>query len=194
MRVSIVCGSALVLLAGGCSQEAGPEATAGATVHEVMLEQIDANADPLWEITNTALDEAATIDAAKLTDAQWAEIERRALAVKAGADELARMETFVLVRPGVKISDEDVEGGTTAAKVQAYIDARPAEFRQFAGVLSAHMADLSEAAKARDAARATPLVDELDGVCESCHLEFWYPDQKALVESIRKASGDDPAS
>jgi hypothetical protein len=56
------------------------------------------------------------------------------------------------------------------------------------------MADLAKAAKDHDSASATPLVDQLDGVCESCHLEFWYPDQKALVESIRQANGDDPTT
>ncbi len=94
----------------------------------------------------------------------------------------------------MKISDEDVEGGSSAAQVQTNIDARPEEFRQFAGVLSAHMADLAAAAKAHDAEKLTPLVDQLDGVCESCHLEFWYPEQKVLVESIRQANGDDPTS
>jgi len=182
---------ALALIAA-CSQDNQPAAEP--TVHDVMLEQIDGNADPIWEITNLALDETATIDGTKLSDAQWADGERRALAAKVGADTLAAMQSFTVVKPGVKISDEDVEGGTTAAKVQAYIDARPQEFRQFAGVLSAHMADLATAAKAHDTARATPLVDQLDGVCESCHLEFWYPDQKAQVESIRKANGDDPTT
>ena len=182
---------ALALIAA-CSQENEPPAEP--TVHEVMLEQIDGNADPIWDITNIALDETATIDGSKLSDAQWAELERRALAAKAGADMLAAMKTFTVAKPGVKISDEDIEGGTTAAKVQAYIEARPQDFRQFAGVLSAHMADLAAAAKTHDAARATPLVDQLDGVCESCHLEFWYPDQKAEVEAIRRAGGDDPAT
>jgi len=35
-----------------------------------------------------------------------------------------------------------------------------------------------------------PSRDQLDGVCESCHLEFWYPSQKKLVDAIRKAGGD----
>lgn len=186
-----------IALVAACSQgtdDQAQEAPDQLTVHEVMLDQIDGNADPIWEITNTALDDTATIDPTRLSDEQWADIERRALAVKQGADTLAAMENFVVIKPGAKISDEDVEGGTTSAKVQSYLDANPEDFRQFAGVLSAHMADLADAANKHDAARATPLVDQLDGVCESCHLEFWYPDQKALVESIRKQNGDDPTT
>ena len=164
------------------------------TVHEVMVHQIDGNADPIWDTTNTALNDMAAIDPASMSDEQWAEVERRALALKKGADTLAAMSELAVVRPGQKILDEDVDGGASAAMVQSYIDKHPEDFRQFASVLSAHMADLAAAAQQRDAARATPLVDQLDGVCESCHLEFWYPEQKALIESIRKAKGDDPTT
>ncbi len=184
----------LLFAAAACSKGEAPQEPEQATVHEIMTEKIDGNADPLWEITNTALNENAEVDPTKLSDEQWAEVEKRALAVKAGADELAGLEKLVVVKPGVKISDEDVEGGTTSAKVQSYLDARPDDFRNFAGVLSAHMADLAAAAKAHDGVKATPLVDQLDGVCESCHLEFWYPDQKGLVQKIRRENGDDPTT
>ncbi|WP_305098326.1 cytochrome c [Croceibacterium aestuarii] len=182
---------ALALVAA-CSQGAKEEEPL--TVHDVMVKQIDGNADPIWEITNASLDDSAAINPAKMTDEQWAEVEKRALAVKAGAETLAEMKKLVLIKPGEKISDQDVEGGSTPAKVQAHLDAAPDDFRQFAGVLEAHMADLATAAKNHDAAAATPLVDQLDGVCESCHLEFWYPEQKALVQSIRQKNGDDPTT
>lgn len=181
----------ILVLMGACSQK--EEAPAEPTIHEIMKDRIDLHADEVWELTNPALDNDAQVDAAKLTDAQWDEIAMRSTAVADAANELAGLKTLTLVKPGVKIADEDVPGGSTAAKVQALLDERPDDFRQFAGVLAAHMTDLAGAAKARDAARMTPLVDQLDGVCESCHLEFWYPDQKALVESIRQANGDDPA-
>jgi len=31
----------------------------------------------------------------------------------------------------------------------------------------------------------TPIVA---GVCEDCHLDFWYPDQKDLVNKYRNAT------
>ncbi|MXO58497.1 hypothetical protein GRI89_02935 [Altererythrobacter salegens] len=182
---------ALALVAA-CSQGAREEDQL--TVHDVMVEQIDGNADPIWEITNTALDDTAAIDPARMTDEQWAEVEKRALGVKAGAATLAAMQKLVVIKAGEKISDQDVEGGSSPEKVQGHLDAAPDDFRQFAGVLEAHMGDLATAARNHDAAAATPLVDQLDGVCESCHLEFWYPEQKAVVESIRQKNGDDPTT
>jgi hypothetical protein len=56
------------------------------------------------------------------------------------------------------------------------------------------MNDVVAYAKAHDARKLSPLIDQLDGVCENCHLEFWYPDQKAYIEKIRKSGGNDPTS
>ncbi|MGX7894489.1 cytochrome c [Tsuneonella sp. HG222] len=191
MRVPALAPLLLAVAVTACSKPAPPQEV---TVHEIMVEKIDGMADPLWEVTNTALDENAAIDPARLTDAQWTELARLALGVKEGADQLATMQKIVLAKPGVKISDEDSDFGSSAAQVQKSIDANPEDFRNFAGVLAAHMADLAAAAKAHDAAKATPLVDQLDGVCEQCHLEFWYPQDRALVESIRRTNGDDPTT
>jgi hypothetical protein len=69
--------------------------------------------------------------------------------------------------------------------VQANIDKDPEMLHEFAGALAQHMADLAAAAKTHDAAKAGPLIDQLDGVCEDCHLQFWYPSQKDLVQKIR---------
>jgi hypothetical protein len=57
-----------------------------------------------------------------------------------------------------------------------------------AQVLATHMSDLSKALRAHDAAKAGPLIDQLDGVCEDCHLDYWYPDQKDLVNKYRAAT------
>lgn len=189
--LAAACGA--VALAA-CSQQANqPEAPATPTLHEVMKEQIDANADALWDVTNAAIDDDAMLDASKLGDAGWARIVDLSGKVEDGARTLAAMDPIVVAAPGVKISDSDIENGHTAAQVQAFVDADPATFRNLATTLADHMAELKTAAMARDATTAARLVNELDGVCESCHLDFWYPEQAELVRSIRQQGGDDPA-
>lgn len=189
--LAAACG-ALALAA--CSQNAdAPSAPAAPTLHDVMKEQIDANADALWDVTNAAIDDNAMLDAAKLGDAGWARIIELSGKVEDGARALAAMDPVVVAAPGVKISDSDIEGGHTAAQVQAYVDADPATFRSLATTLADHMAEIRTAAMGRDADTAARLVNELDGVCESCHLSYWYPEQAELVRSIRQQGGDDPA-
>jgi hypothetical protein len=179
-----------VLALATCS--GGEQAKQPLTLHEVMKDQIDANADKLWDLTNPALGDQAQLIPSKISDEQWAQIEDRANKVKAGADTLVTMYPIIVAKEGVKIADEDVPYGDSAASVQANIDKDADKLREFAGVLAQHMADLAAAAKAHDAARAGPLIDQLDSVCEDCHLEFWYPDQKELVQKFREASAVAP--
>lgn len=173
----------MLALAAACSSEKKAEAPPPTlTLHEVMKDKIDLNADALWAVSNAAIGQAAGLDPAKMTDETWLQLGQRATAVQQAALEIANMDPIIVVRPGVKIADEGVPGGDTGADVQAGIDKDPQKLRDFANVLAAHMGDIAKATKAHDAATAGPLIDQLDGVCEDCHLEFWYPSQKALLE------------
>jgi hypothetical protein len=180
----------VLVLTAACRQE--PEEAAQLTFHEIMKDEIDKNADELWDISNAAIGERAGLDPAKMDDDRWADIAERADAVRAAALKIATMDPIVIAKPGVKISDEDIPGGHTAAQVQARFDRDPQTLRDMANALAVHMGDLADAARAHDAAKAGPLVDQLDGVCENCHLEYWYPDQKELVNQIRSEGGDVP--
>ena len=171
-------------LAAGCSSGEEEPAAPALTFHEVMKDGIDRNADALWDISNQAIGERAGIDPARMTDARWDQLADRAEAVHRAALEIVAMDPLVVARPGVKISDEDIPGGHSAAQVQARFDREAAKLRELAGALASQTGDLATAARAHDAARAGALVDQLDPVCESCHLEFWYPDQKAAVEEL----------
>lgn len=182
-----------LVLAAGCARQQ-PQANAAPTVHSIMKNKVDANADALWDLTNPALNNDASLNGAKIDDATWTRIAQRAQAVADAAGELANLKRLKLVEPGQKIADQDVVGGNQPDEVQENLNRNPTDFRQFAGALQAHMADIVAGAKAHDAKKLTPLIDQLDGVCENCHLEFWYPNQKAYIESIRKSGGNDPAS
>ena len=171
-------------LATACSQGQDEPAAEVQTFHEVMKDEVDKNADELWDIANKAIGDRAGIDPTKMTDARWDQLADKAEAVQRAALKIAMMDPLVVAKPGVKISDEDIPGGHSAAQVQERFDKEPQKLRDMANGLAAHVGDLAAAARAHDAARAGALVDQLDPVCEGCHLEYWYPDQKALVEEI----------
>jgi hypothetical protein len=172
---------ALALLAG-CSEQRAQQAPALPSFHDVMKDRIDVHADEVWAIANSAITDDAGIDPARLTDADWQTLAARAGEVQAASLILAKMDPVVVAKPGVKIADDGVIGGHTTAQVQGYIDGNPAGMRAMAEGLASHMGDLASAAKAHDPVRTALLVDQLDGVCEGCHLEYWYPNQKALIE------------
>ena len=184
MRVGSWSVLPVLALVAACSSEKEQPAPPTLTFHEVMKDKVDKNADELWDISNAAIGDAAGLDPAKMTDERWAQLQAKAEAVQQAALEIATMDPLVTAKPGVKISDEGIPGGHTAAMVQERFDKDPQKLRDLANALARHTGDLATAARMHDAAAAGPLIDQLDGVCESCHLEFWYPDQKALVEQI----------
>jgi len=177
-----------VALAAGCQQENKQPAAEALTFHEIMKDEVDKNADELWDISNKSIGDRAGLNPDKMTDASWNDIAERAEAVQQAALKIAAMDPLIVAKPGVKISDEGLPGGHTAAMVQERFDKNPETLRDLANALARHTGDLATAARAHDAATAGPLIDQLDGVCEDCHLEYWYPDQKALVEQFRDPS------
>ncbi|HEY7808049.1 MAG TPA: cytochrome c [Croceibacterium sp.] len=177
---------ALALLAACSHKNEQQQAQAEPTFHDVMKDQVDKHADEVWDDTNAAVGDKGGLDPAKMTDDMWKKLAEDATAVQEGAQQIAQMDKIVVIKPGETIADAGVPGGHSAAEVQAGIDKNPQGLRDHAANLAATMGDLVKAGNAHDAAKAGPIVDSLDGVCEGCHLDYWYPDQKALVEKIIK--------
>jgi hypothetical protein len=175
---------AVALLAGCNNQPAEPEKPAQ-TFHEVMKDEVDVQADVVWEVGNKAMNDIAEIDPAKMTDADWDRMAQGADALRAAALKIATMDPLIIAPPGVKIADEGLPYGHTAAMVQERFDKDPETLRNLARTLADHVGGIADAARAHDPAKASPLINQLDGVCEDCHLEYWYPDQKDLVEQYR---------
>ena len=79
----------------------------------------------------------------------------------------------------MKLEGEGNPGSFDAQQVQAAIEANPAEFRAYSKALAGSMQQIVTAAKAKDVAKLADVSGELDQVCETCHVKFWYPEQKA---------------
>ena len=186
---------ALALLAGCSSGEPEPAASGHpreATLHTIMVEQIDKHADELWDVSNAAIGDNGGLDPAKMDDARWDKLAELAEKVAAGSHAIAGLDPITVAAPGVTIGDSGLPGGHTAEQVQGFISANPELLREMATTLGTHMDEIAAAARAHDAAKAGPLIDQLDSVCESCHLNFWYPEQKELVERFQNEGVVDP--
>jgi cytochrome c556 len=159
-----------------------------------MKDEIDVRADEVWAIGNAAINDQANIDPAKMTNADWDKLATSSAALRQAALDLANLDPIVVARPGEKIVDEGVPGGDSAAEVQANVDRNTQGFRDMANTLAGHMAELAAAARAHDGGKAGPLINQLDAVCEACHLDYWYPSQKALVEEFMNSGVVDPTT
>ena len=113
---------ALIVLSA-CQQQV-PQA-AEPTVHDIMKNKVDANADALWDLTNPALNNDATLNPNKIDDARWSQMANRAQAVADAAGELANLKTLKLVDPGQKIADQDSLAATLRTKCRKTSTAIP---------------------------------------------------------------------
>lgn len=182
------------LLLAGCSKKAEQPAKR-TTVHEIMKDEVDTRADDVWAIGNAHMTEEAGLNGATMTDADWTRLAAAATNLHDAALDLASLpDPLTVVKPGAKIAFEDTDWGDKATSVQHNVDQDPQGLRDLANSLAQHTADLTAAADKHDVATAGKLVNELDGVCESCHVKYWYPSQRALIDQIRKASGTDPST
>jgi hypothetical protein len=180
--------AAPVVLLAGCSKKEEQPAPKPTTLHEVMKNEVDNRADDVWAVGNAHMDKDAGLEGASMKDADWAKLISAAQNLKAGAQDLARLpDPITVVQPGGKIAYQDDLGGDKPEAVQHNIDQDPQGVRDLANALSQHMDDLIAAANKRDAKAAGDLLNGLDGVCESCHVKYWYPSQKALIDSINKS-------
>lgn len=190
-----LCWIALpALLLAGCSKKQEPPAQP-ATLHEVMKNEVDTRADDVWAIGNAHISGDAGLDGASMSDADWTKLASTATNLRQAALDIVNLpKPIVVVKPGTKIAYEDTSWGDSAASVQGNVAKDPQGVVDLANALAQHSADIAEAANKHDAATAGRLINELDGVCESCHVKYWYPSEKALIDSIRKTSGEDPTT
>ena len=190
-----LCWIALpALLLAGCSKKQEQPAQP-ATLHEVMKNEVDTRADDVWAIGNAHISGDAGLDGASMSDADWTKLASTATNLRQAALDIVNLpKPIVVVKPGTKIAYEDTSWGDSAASVQGNVAKDPQGVVDLANALAQHSADIAAAANKHDAATAGRLINELDGVCESCHVKYWYPSEKALIDSIRKTSGEDPTT
>jgi cytochrome c556 len=185
-KLAWIAVAALVLVAG-CSKKAEQPTEKTTYLHNIMKNEVDPRADKVWAVGNAHMDKDAGLNGATMTDADWAKLASTAQDLKQGAQDLASLpDPITVVPPGGKIAYQDDPGGDKPEAVQQNINKDPQGVRDLANELSQHMDDLIAAANKHDAKTAGKLLNELDGVCESCHVKYWYPSQKALIDSLNK--------
>ncbi len=150
-----------------------------ANLQLTMLTKVNPQALALWDIGNDAQDDQGNIDARKINAATWAKLEELGKAIEEGGRTLATSGGVIAAAPGAKLQDEAAPGSSKAADVQRYVNSKPAEFRKHAMNLQKTGAGIAAAAAKHDGKRLTQISNELDQVCEDCHMQFWYPQQAA---------------
>ncbi|MEO6080671.1 MAG: cytochrome c [Steroidobacteraceae bacterium] len=189
IRLAVIGASLALIVLVGCSSKeasapAAPASTAAAlpagpradaSILDLMLDPIAANADVLWNAVGTVSTPTGTKDLAPSTDAEWAAVRQKAVGLMEGAD-LLMVEGRVVAHPDQKYKDPPGPGDLTPAQAQAAIDKDRMAFNAFAASLKAAGGAIVAAIDKRDLEAYQTAGGTLDEVCESCHKRFWYPE------------------
>lgn len=147
-----------------------------ASIQELMDAVIDPSADALWDSVSITETAKGTVFHQPHTDEEWQEARRHAIALVEGTNLLV-MDGRKLVAPGSPVLDQGTSGVLSAEEGQKKFDAQHATFVQFARALREAGTQMLNAIDKKDATGMMNAGAAMDGVCESCHLTFWYPNQ-----------------
>lgn len=173
----LACGAVL----GGCQNDSKPAAPAAATdspyhlratIAEIMDSMVMPAADIIWKSTAVIESVEGRKDFTPKNDEEWKVVERAAV-VMSEAQNAIMIPGRHVAPPDAPVDDDGDE--LLPAQIEELIRKEPQVWIGFAQALDATTEKLQVAIKARDLQAISDLGGELDEVCESCHLHFWYP-------------------
>jgi cytochrome c556 len=184
----LLAGSACALLlafaASACSRTTGEQAedanaasppfATDYTIKDLMLNVIDANADVVWLSVTTVASEKGLVETRPTTDEEWAR-------VKAGAITLAEAANLLMIpgrrtaRPGEKSETPGVE--LEPEEMDVLIAKDRNKFNEHAKALYNAAKIAAQAAEKKDADKIFEVGETIEHACETCHREYWYPNE-----------------
>ena len=184
MRTSgVIVVFVVIALSAGCQAPSAPPAPAAppfratSTIRELMQSMIAPSAQGLWDSVGRVSDAKGTRDLEPRSDEEWAAVRRHAVSLMES--------TNLLLIPGRHVArdgqqtlkaDDAVPGSELPpAEIEKRINQNWAAWTAMAHTLHQSAASMLDAVDKKDVARLESSGSDLDGVCEACHLTFWYP-------------------
>jgi hypothetical protein len=150
------------------------------SIKELMENVVDPIADRVFDAVAVDVTEKGVVEHRPTTDEDWASVRQGAVTL-AESSNLLKMPRAV-APAGEPARQNDPNGPELApAEIQKHIDADRALWNRHADDLRSEGLKILEIVEARDTDKLFQAGSELDAVCENCHLEYWYPGDRAAV-------------
>jgi hypothetical protein len=125
------------------------------------------------------------IEIAPRTDEDWAK-------VRIGAVVLAEAANLLKIRrPFAPPGDVNDSVGPNAPElapdvIEAKVDADTARWSTYAENMRTVAIEVLDIVRRKDTIALDNAARKLDRACESCHLEYWYPGDRKILERLQK--------
>jgi len=150
-----------------------------ASVQEIMQAIIDPNIDAVWNSVATISTTAGVEERAPKTEDEWREVRQHAIVV-AEASNLLLIEGRQIATKGASTSSHIVE--LNPDEIAKGIQQHRTDFVRHAHDLHTAVQEAIDAIDHKDAQRLVQAGGRIDQVCERCHVQFWYPNDKPPLQ------------
>jgi len=153
------------------------------SVKELMRDMLDPAADNIFDAVKVVTTKNGSVETAPKTDEDWEKIRIGAVTLAEG------VYLLKIPRPFAPPGDENNSVGPDAtelspAQIKAKLEADPVLWNAKIEALRNVGLEVLEIVKKKNVAELWDAGENLDQACESCHIEYWYPGDKALLQKI----------
>jgi hypothetical protein len=170
LAVAVVVG--FISIAGGAEPGAAEVAASDASLSEIMATIVMPAADVLWNAVAVDVTATGTVLTAPETEADWQRVRNSA--------ELLAAVTDKLLNESLPVSNaeptEPPPGELGAAQIASLKKENWQAWTAHVYVLHEVAASALKIIDAKDTEGLSEVGGTLDEACESCHLQFWYPE------------------
>jgi len=174
-------------LSAGCQAPPAPPAPADppfratSTIRELMQSMIAPSAQGLWDSVGRVSDARGTRDLEPRSDEEWAAVRRHAVSLMESTNLLLIPGRHVARDGQQTLRAEDAVPGSELppAEIEKQINQSWVLWTAMTHTLHQSAASMLDAIDKKDVARLESNGSDLDGVCEACHLAFWYPQPRS---------------
>jgi len=153
------------------------------SVKELMRDMLDPASDYIFDAVAIVTTKKGVSETAPKTDKDWEKIRIGAVTLAEG------VYLLKIPRPFAPPGDENNSTGPepeelSPAQIKAKLEADPVLWNAKIEALRNVGLEVLEIVKRKDANELWDAAENLDQACENCHLEYWYPGEKALLKKL----------
>jgi len=153
------------------------------SVKEFMRDVLDPASDNIFDAVKTVTTKSGTVETLPKTDADWEKLRIGAVTLAEG------VYLLKVPRPFAPPGDENNSVGPDATELSpAQIEKKragdPVLWNAKIEALRNVGLEVLEIVKTRKSADLWEASYDLDQACEGCHIQYWYPGDKALLEKV----------
>lgn len=167
----------------GSGQQLWGELKPVVSVKELMRDMIDPASDYVFDAVGTVITKNRVVERVPKTEEDWDRIRIGAVMLAEGAYLLK------IPRPFAPPGDENNSTGPdpeelSPAQIEAKLEKDKVLWNAKIEALRNVGLEVLDIVRRKDANELWDASDNLDQACESCHLEYWYPNEKAFLKKL----------